>query len=146
MRLEDWVSDKAGDKPGDLILQMDIEGAEYAVLIDTPAAILNRFRIIVLELHGLGALYSRESLPFFDAVFHKLTANHTVVHLHPNNDQAPLCRGKLEIPRVMEVTLVRNDRGHRQTPRVDFPHPLDRRTRPEREDLVLPDCWYSGPN
>ena len=140
MRLEDWVADKA-EPEGDLILQMDIEGAEFGVLIDTPAAVLDRFRVIVLELHGLNAIYSREALPFFEAVFRKLTANHTVVHLHPNNDQTPLVRGNLAIPRVMEATLLRNDRGARGAPRKDFPHPLDRRTRPERDDLVLPDCW-----
>ena len=35
------------------ILQIDIEGAEYRNLLITDSITLNRFRIIVIELHGL---------------------------------------------------------------------------------------------
>lgn len=52
--LADWVALRA---PGtaDLLLQMDIEGAEYRNLLGTPDDVLRRFRIVVLELHGLEA-------------------------------------------------------------------------------------------
>jgi hypothetical protein len=34
---------------GDLILQMDIEGAEWPVILNASQEVLTRFRIIVLE-------------------------------------------------------------------------------------------------
>lgn len=36
IRLKDWVAQKAGRITGDVILQMDIEGAKYVSLFDTP--------------------------------------------------------------------------------------------------------------
>lgn len=51
--LADWIAEQEPDGKGDFILQMDIEGAEYRNLIDAPAEVLDRFRIIVLEIHKL---------------------------------------------------------------------------------------------
>lgn len=142
IRLEDWVNQKA---PGEteLILQMDIEGAEYPVLIDTSPETLNKFRIIIIELHNLSAIASHDFNAGADAVFQKLTRNHSVVHLHPNNHQDQFRIGEFEIPRVMEVTLLRNDRIDRKRPRCDFPHWLDRPNDPDKPELALPSCWYA---
>lgn len=54
LTLHDWVRNAESGELGDLILQMDIEGAEYRNLIYTPEECLNRFRIIVVEIHDLG--------------------------------------------------------------------------------------------
>jgi hypothetical protein len=51
--LADWVAQQEPGREGDFILQMDIEGAEYRNLIDTPVEVLDRFRIIVIEIHKL---------------------------------------------------------------------------------------------
>lgn len=52
--LDEWVDRTESGDEGDLILQMDIEGAEYRNLLSTPKSCLKRFRIIVLEIHSLG--------------------------------------------------------------------------------------------
>ena len=41
----------------DMILQMDIEGDEYKVLLDMPQFELKKFRIIVVEFHFLTRLF-----------------------------------------------------------------------------------------
>ncbi|MGA0840372.1 MAG: FkbM family methyltransferase [Pseudomonadales bacterium] len=51
--LADWIAEQEPERTGDFILQMDIEGAEYRNLIDAPAEVLDRFRIIVIEMHKL---------------------------------------------------------------------------------------------
>jgi hypothetical protein len=51
--LERWLIESNLDKSRELLLQMDIEGAEYRTLLCTPTKILERFRIIVVEFHGL---------------------------------------------------------------------------------------------
>jgi hypothetical protein len=127
---------------GDLILQMDIEGAEYPVIQSMDPALLSRFRIIILELHGLENLFHTFSFELIKATLDKLLADHVVVHLHPNNCCGMAISQGLEIPRVMEVTLLRRDRarfspGTNQT----YPHPLDAECKPTNPPLVLPGCW-----
>ena len=54
--LENWVNKYISDSSLDLILQMDIEGAEYRNLLSTSKSLLNRFRILVIEFHDFSEL------------------------------------------------------------------------------------------
>ncbi len=135
IRLEDWVGRKA-NKPGDLILQMDIEGSEWPVVMDTPLETLSRFRIIVIEFHRLDQmLTSHADLEIVKSVFTKLRQEFSPVHLHANNCFPALSYQGLRIPRVLEVTFLRNDRliqtGARYEPQI--PHPLDEPNTPFKE-------------
>lgn len=72
IRLDDWVYSKS-HKHEDLILQMDIEGDEWPILADAAPEVLERFRIIILELHGLETLLTDVvGLKIFEAVIRKL--------------------------------------------------------------------------
>jgi hypothetical protein len=53
IKLEDWMCKKERNTQAEFILQMDIEGSEYRTLLQAPIACLERFRIIVLEIHWL---------------------------------------------------------------------------------------------
>ncbi|MEI6241525.1 MAG: hypothetical protein WCR51_14145 [Planctomycetia bacterium] len=142
MRLEDWVArHRPSGLPGDLLLQMDIEGSEYAVLIDTPATVLRRFRIMVIEFHSLEWLFSTFGCMLMSAIFDKLLADFVVCHLHPNNYMPAQRRGTLEIPQVMEFTFQRRDRVRPGGPMLMIPHPLDAPCRPDKPELPLPPCW-----
>jgi len=128
---------------GELILQMDIEGAEYRVLGAMRDALLQRFRIMVIEFHGLDAMFSRFGYAVVHPVFEKLARTHRVVHLHPNNCIAPIERCGLSVPPVMEFTFYRKDRlGHAPAPQRSFPHPLDAPCMPQKRDYALPACWW----
>jgi hypothetical protein len=129
--------------PSDLVLQMDIEGAEYPVLASMDRHLLSRFRIIVLELHWLDHLFHEFSFGIINSVVDKLLCDHHVVHLHPNNCCGSLTRAGIEVPCVMEITLYRKDRAKftRSGPRR-FPHHLDADNVEEgRRTLVLPEIW-----
>jgi len=63
---------------GDLILQMDIEGAEWSVLLNASEAILDRFRIVVLELHYLEHMRDRVSHEVMTAVFERLCCGSSI--------------------------------------------------------------------
>ena len=147
--LEDWIC--GHDVAGDLLLQMDIEGAEYRNLLATPDEILTRFRVIVIEIHGLkqmldAAILRRVIAPFFT----KLGRHFTSVHAHPNN-----CCGEftvpgtdVRIPDVLELTFVRSDRFEPAPNTVLLPHPLDiSRNLPRKPPLFLSDAWcdYNRP-
>ena len=56
MTMESWVASSGIQDSDDLMLQMDIEGAEFLAILTTPDSLLARFRIMVLEVHELDQL------------------------------------------------------------------------------------------
>jgi hypothetical protein len=143
--MDTWVKTYA-PPTGDLILQMDIEGAEWPVLLNVSDETLGRFRIIVLELHSLERLLDQVGFNFIFASLDRLLRRYHVVHLHPNNLVSPVNASGLAIPRLLEVTLLRHDRGQPTGYANRFPHPLDRRNLADRRDYILPECWFRSAN
>lgn len=139
--LDDWVD---AHKPGrdDLILQMDIEGAEWLVLLNATRDTLRRFRIIVIELHDLERLMDKHAFVIIRATFERLLEDFYIVHNHPNNyGGAVRCRS-LVVPRVQEMTLIRKDRVKSAKFARVFPHPLDVKNDIDRPDIPLPPPWF----
>jgi hypothetical protein len=138
--LGNWVSRKVINE-GDLILQMDIEGAEYRVILNASSKLLRRFRVIIIEFHRLDALFSPMGLNLVDLTFEKLLNDFEIVHIHPNNCADPVVYNKFEVPPVMEFTFLRKDRVSKKAFSLAFPHPLDRKNLSFKDDIVLPECW-----
>ncbi len=126
----------------DLVLEMDIEGAEYRVLNSASESLLSRFRIMAIEFHDLDQLFNPFGFREIKCVFQKLLKTHTVVHIHPNNIGSPAVHGSISIPPCMEFTFYRNDRGTFIDSPLSFPHRLDVKNVAEMADLPLPRCWY----
>lgn len=141
MTLDDWKEDKLPDNRTDLILQMDIEGAEFETLLGVSSQLLAQFRIMVIEFHYLQELFNKPFFILASKVFQKLLQTHSVVHIHPNNCCGSIKGSGLQIPRVAEFTFHRNDRFERASYRRVFPHPLDS-DNTRKSTLVLPECWY----
>jgi hypothetical protein len=138
----DWLQTTISPDDGDLILQMDIEGGEYEVIFQTPEEIWKRFRIAVIEFHDLNAVFQPMGLKLLSLCMNKLLRVFDVVHIHPNNGGGTIRNGTLEIPRMIEVTLLRKDRISSRQEAFSFPHPLDRLNFPEIPPVELPTCWY----
>lgn len=141
MTLDNWVSSSLTDTNSDLLLQIDIEGFEYEVFLSTSDALMQRFRVIVIEFHLLDLLWSK---PFFNMAkpaIEKLLQTHTCVHIHPNNGWGTLKKEGIDIPRVMEFTFLRNDRIEHSTYQTNFPNKLDY-DNTTNQTLPLPHCWY----
>lgn len=143
MTLDSWVSENAPDA-GDLLLQMDIEGCEYQVILSTSDDIMRRFRIIVVEFHFLDQMWNRPFYFVASPVFDKLLQTHVCVHIHPNNTAAPIPKRGLSIPPLMEFTFLRRDRVESREPCMTFPHPLDADCG-AGPTVDLPRCWYQPP-
>lgn len=141
IKLEDWVQALA-PPTGDLILQMDIEGAEWPVLLHVSDEVLRRFRIIVVEMHDLERILDKHALQIIQAVFARLGEHFYIVHNHPNNYGRSVRKGSLVIPRVIEMTLLRKDRAEPVGFASTFPHPLDRKNAPHHPDVTLPSAWF----
>jgi hypothetical protein len=122
---------------------MDIEAAEYEVLLAAPIELLARFRIMVVEFHNLHGLFDLRAFKPINLAFLKLLAAFEVVHIHPNNCCAPVVHGDIAIPPVMEFTFLRRDRISLKSHTLTFPHDLDRANVAGQPDLPLPACWHS---
>jgi hypothetical protein len=143
LTLPSWKQKYLGDYRGDLLLQMDIEGSEYEVILNTPDEFLDQFRIIVIEFHQLHRLFEPFAYKLFDSCFRKLSKYFYVAHLHPNNSLKSIRRGDLEIPRIVEFTFYNKKRAPHHKDVGLFPHPLDQDCTPENKPIHLPRCWYS---
>ena len=142
MTLAEWVEKRAGDSESDLLLQMDIEGAEYPTLIACPDATLRRFRVAVVEFHDL---HMTTNKGWHDAVLvpvlRKLERIFTVVHIHANNLGGVDRRSGLDIPRTLEVTLLRKDRLS-TAGCFEAPENLDSPNSADRAEIELSEFWY----
>jgi len=141
--LDDWVARYAPDT-GDLLLQMDIEGAEYDTLAAASDETLGRFRILLVEFHGFHRMLSPKHLARMAPALERLARSHVVVHLHPNNASPLVHAGGLSLPPVFEAAFLRRDRAGEIGPPPPLPHPLDRPNVDGRPDFPMPRFWTGG--
>ncbi len=141
--LQRWVEETTGSGVGDFLMQMDIEGHEYDVIQNAPDYLMQRFRIIIVEFHGLRCLLNGFPGRYatIAATFKKLLKTHACVHAHPNNTSAIERFAELEIPDLMELTFLRRDRVREWKACRTFPHPLDSDNDPSQPQMILPKCW-----
>lgn len=140
MTLESWIN-QSSVGAGDMILQMDIEGSEYDVILSTPSAYFRRFRTIVIEFHGLDMIFSRSGYNFASLAFEKLLVDFSVVHIHPNNCRRLSRMRNCLVPPVVEFTFHRKDRIKNPKPVTALPHALDVKCVPDRPEIPLPRQW-----
>lgn len=139
--IDEWVNNSVSSQNTDLILQMDIEGFEYETILSMSNTLLQRFRIIVIEFHAMHLLWSKTYFDVVSRSFEKLLQNHSIVHIHPNNLGTVVNRNGVELPEMLEISFLRNDRIIQKHPAVTFPHKLDFRNC-NKADLPLPESWY----
>jgi hypothetical protein len=124
--MDSWLGEINPRPDSDLMLQMDIEGAEYDILAALPAETLNRFRIIVVEFHYSYRYLNNDLFnEHYSKAFERLKENHIVVHFHANNSCGDWIFRKNSLPIVFEVTLLRKDRVKRVIGDSPVPHELD---------------------
>ncbi len=143
MTVDNWVANSGVEQNADLLLQIDVEGYEYEVFLALSDALMQRFRIIVVEFHELDQLWNRPFFKLASRAFDKILQTHACVHIHPNNCCGSLRKGGLEIPKVMEFSFLRRDRITLSSHRNVYPNPLDVENT-ANPALPLPSCWYQA--
>lgn len=87
-------------------LQMDIEGHEWPIILEDGENMLESFDYLIIELHGLSALFSYSTFPLFasaiDIIRKYFVPYYTTIN--PANGYSKI-KGKL-IPELIEVTFV----------------------------------------
>lgn len=144
MTLDDWVS---SSHPGnnDLLLQIDIEGAEYEVFLAASDFLMGRFRVIVAEFHSLDQFWNEPFFNLASRAFEKILQTHHCIHIHPNNYEELSTMNGIGIPKVAEFTFLRKDRFTPSGFVEDLPHPLDFDNAGHLQPVLLPSIWLAAP-
>lgn len=140
--IKSWKEKYLRDCKEDLLLKMDIEGAEYEVLISTPSSVLETFRIMVVEFHYLHKMFDPLVYTLYKACFERILRDFHVAHIHPNNCCGSVRKSRIEVPTTMEFTFYNKRRVRVATDEHHFPHALDRDNVATKKSLLLPKCWY----
>lgn len=130
------LHDKGDERPN-LILKMDIEGAEWDVFDATEEDMLARLAWIVCELHYFQGLAERRHREIVDRCLDKIARRFAVVHVHSNVWGGYTSLANTVVPNVVEVTFV-NRALYDLVPTTElFPGPLDQSCDPAQPDFYL---------
>lgn len=142
--LSDWISQSNLESATNLLLQMDIAGGEYDVLVYENSQTLASFSAMVIEFHNLQKLFEKDFLKMVSAIFEKIYKNFSICHVHPNNCCDIASLDGIKIPRIVEVTFIRNDLVDKlaNDNRVSLPHPLDFKNVDKNDDIAMPIQWW----
>jgi hypothetical protein len=109
--IDDWVGASLIEpENGDLLLQMDIEGAEYEVIHSMSEALLKRFRILAIEFHHLNQLRHGIMCGYMKSAVEKLLKHFKVCHSESNLAAGTFKVGSSRFARLCEVSFIRKDR------------------------------------
>ena len=108
--LENFIKRNGHEKNSNMILKMDVEGAEWGFLDTVSEDILNRFDQIVFEFHDLIQHKTSEEMNRQIKLLEKLNKTHSAVHVHGNNNGNLLQVEDVGcFPDVLEVSYVRSE-------------------------------------
>ena len=121
----------------DLLLKIDIEGAEWEIFFTIDDRILGQFRQIIGEFHAFYRIGQTAWRRRMLRAFEKLTKTHCVVHVHANNYGKLVHIGDVTLPEVLEITFVRRKDYHIRESNEQFPTELDRPCNPGAPEIFL---------
>ncbi|MBR0655656.1 FkbM family methyltransferase [Plastoroseomonas arctica] len=125
LSLADVLAKNIGGDRQDLILKMDIEGAEYPSLDAIPRSALRRFSMMSFEFHEFHQLGNPAVRAKMQPVFEKLAQDFTIFHVHANNNRPLGLVSGFTVADYYELSYVRTDLVKRKPNRTLYPMPLD---------------------
>lgn len=125
--LGSWMK-QSGYEPGSphsFILQMDIEGAEWEVGRNLDPRELERFKVILVEVHELQRVFTKAGLGEVLSWIERLTSGHKIVNTHVNNGDLPVRHRGIAVPPLVELVFLRDDYFSAIEDELEIPHPLE---------------------
>jgi hypothetical protein len=123
----------------DLLLKMDVEGAELDIFPAVSRETLRHFRQIVFEVHGLLGLGDPAFRAKFVAALSRINSEFTLFHVHANNYGNIGFVDGFAVADVIELSYVRSDLVEKKISTGIYPTPIDFPNRPQRPDHLL---WF----
>jgi hypothetical protein len=108
--LKYWIDKSPASISTNLLLQMDIEGAEYDIFYSLERETIDKFGVIAIEIHDLQSLFVSDLFAIkFGVFWEKIGLNHTLIHYNDNLTAGFVKYKNRYFPRVIELTFIRND-------------------------------------
>ena len=142
ININSWIESSAPKDAKNMIMQMDIEGGEYELLHAITENNLNRFKVMVIELHHLHSVNNLVFHRYFVACLKKLKKYFEVFFLHPNNCCGVSNFNGIIFPKVLEITLVNKSAIKKKEKFDDTKKNLVIKNFLEKEMINLPDYWF----
>ena len=128
-----------------IILKIDVEGAEWNAFEEISSELLRNFRQIIVEFHGIDMSKNGRNFDKIVNVLNKLNSTHQVVHLHACNYGSYNIVGGVPMVDVLEVTYLIKDGNSFEKSMKSYPvYGLDKPDCPERADYYLGFCGLLG--
>lgn len=125
-----------------LILKMDVEGAEWEMINETSSEDLGRFRQIAFELHDFD--HPEKETEILSAL-EKMNITHFPVWIHGNNHVSAICTEDIILPTAIEILyLNRSHYDYIESP-VEFPWEIDAPNTEVFPEYILGN-WGSRPD
>lgn len=119
-----------------MILKLDVEGAEYDVIKSTPTDVFKQFSQIVIEFHNMHIFENIDTACF---ALEKLLKTHTPIHVHANNVGRILKINNTNMPELLEVTYLNKNlfKGDEELTEHIYPMGIDVRNCYYNDDIML---------
>ena len=109
--LENFIRRNGHENESNMILKMDVEGAEWSFLSTVTAETLNQFDQLLFEFHDMIRPKDMSVMNATLACISKINRTHSLVHLHANNCSSFLLLDeKILIPDALELTYVKTSK------------------------------------
>lgn len=137
--LENFIKRNGHDDKDNMILKMDVEGAEWSFLATISSETLSRFDQMVFEFHDLIMPKDYRTMNATLACINKINLTHSLVHLHANNyDSLLILDDKILMPNILEMTYVKTSNYELvDDENIFLPNSLDQPNHPYRKDIPL---------
>ncbi len=138
----DWIKKIDEKIDMDTILKMDIEGDEYQTLHNISDDDLKKISILVVEFHGLDAIFNISKFASIFDVFDKICNAFDIVHIHPNNASQIYKKYGVAMPEMLEITFINKNLNHPKTEKIEIPHRFDQKNIEHKKNLLLPEVFW----
>lgn len=137
--LENFIKINGHEDKDNMILKMDVEGAEWSFLSTVSFEVLNKFDQMIFEFHNLITPKDSNVMNATLICIQKINLTHSLVHLHANNYGSLLILDdKILIPNVLELTYVKTSNYELvDDDNIYLPIPLDQPNVILRPDIPL---------
>ena len=137
--LEHFIDANGHTDCDNMILKMDVEGAEWSFLATVTSEILSRFDQMTFEFHNLIAPKDQSVMNATLACLNKINQTHSLVHLHANNSNPfIILDDKILVPNLLELTYVKTANYQLvDDENLYLPLPIDEPNIIARQDIPL---------
>ena len=136
--LDELIKFNGHENENNMILKMDVEGAEWGFLAMTTSETLSKFSQIVFEFHRMNTMDEKQRIDIIRGLS-KLYETHRVVHIHGNNWSGFISSPSHNIPNTWEVTYVRKNGVKKIAENVNLPIGLDCPCNEWKDEIVIGD-------